>query len=432
MTGTAYRRSAELAAVVGPYDGYERNATGHKRVMRKHAEASNKIRGMGGMDEEILAAANKAWDKCVALGEKNGYRNAQASLLAPTGCLTGDTLVSTDRGLVRLAELGDVYGDRWQDLDLMVSTDEGPRRATKFFVNGEEPTRAIRTEGGYAIQGTLTHRVKIVDAQSGAWVWKRLADIAPGDLLPLQMGSLPGEPRRVPLPVLDQAYYVGDRHLQVPDEVTADLAELVGYFMGDGSLHAKGIRLCVADTDLDVAERLGVLSKELFGLAPIVTQQEGYREVTLQSVRLARWWQAAGFAKTLPEADHVGKGWVPRVPSAILEANDPAVYSAFLRGLFEADGTVLEGVPSVSTAHESFAAETRTLLLTLGLAATTRRTTSGWGGDILQVRLRNVDHALNFDEMIGFIGERKSKLMVARSQIAPPRRITFICPGTPG
>ncbi len=40
MTGTAYRRSAELAAVVGPYDGYERNATGHKRVMRKHADAS--------------------------------------------------------------------------------------------------------------------------------------------------------------------------------------------------------------------------------------------------------------------------------------------------------------------------------------------------------------------------------------------------------
>ena len=87
MTGTAYRRSAELAAVVGPYDGYERNATGHKRVMRKHAEASHRMKALGGMDEEILAAANKAWDKCVVLGEKNGYRNAQASLLAPTRLL---------------------------------------------------------------------------------------------------------------------------------------------------------------------------------------------------------------------------------------------------------------------------------------------------------------------------------------------------------
>ena len=110
MTGTAYRRSAELAAVVGPYDGYERNATAHKRVMRKHAEASSKIRGMGGMDEEILAAANKAWDKCLTLGEKNGYRNAQGSLLAPTGTIglmmdCDTTGVEPDLALVKFKKL---------------------------------------------------------------------------------------------------------------------------------------------------------------------------------------------------------------------------------------------------------------------------------------------------------------------------------------
>jgi len=411
MTGTAYRRSAELAKVVGPYDGYARNEAAHKRVMAKHAEASARIRPLGGIDDAILAAANHAWQDCLALGDANGYRNAQTSLLAPTGCLTGDTLVSTDRGLARLTELGDAYGDRWQDLDLTVSTDEGPRQATKFFVNGEEPTRRIRTEGGYQIQGTLTHRVKVVDELTGSWAWKRLADITSRDLLPMQLGTLVGEPRRVPLPVLDQAYYAGDRHLHVPDAVTADLAELVGYFIGDGSLQAKGIRLCVANTDSDVADRLGVLAKELFGLSPVVTAREGYQEVTLQSVRLARWWQAAGFAKDLPEADHKGKGWVPKIPSAILEANDTAVYSAFLRGLFEADGTVLGGVPSLSTADESFAGEVRTALLSLGLATTTRETVSGWGGPVFQVRLRNVDHALNFDEIVGFISERKSELM---------------------
>jgi ribonucleoside-diphosphate reductase alpha chain len=411
MTGTAYRRSAELAGVVGPYDGYARNRAAHNRVMRKHADASAQIRTLGGMDEEILAVAAPAWDECLELGEKNGYRNAQASLLAPTGCLTGDVLVTTDRGLTRLSEIGDIYGDRWQDLNMTVSTDEGPRRATKFFVNGEEPTRRIRTEGAYQIQGTLTHRVKVVDPESGAWEWKRLADIAPGDMVPMQMGTRVGEPRRVPLPVLDQAYYTADRDVTVPGWVTPELGELVGYFMGDGSLHAKGIRLCVANTDADVVERLGILAKELFGLSPVVSSQEGYQEVTLQSVRLARWWQAAGFTKQPPGPDHVGKGWVPRIPSAILEANDPAVHSAFLRGLFEADGTVLEGVPSVSTADDSFAAEIRTLLLTTGLATTTRRTVSGWGGPIYQVRLRNIDHALEFGERIGFISERKSRLL---------------------
>jgi ribonucleoside-diphosphate reductase alpha chain len=422
MTGTAYKRSAELAGVVGTYDGYERNAAGHKRVMRKHADASDRIRTVGSMDREILADANATWQECLRIGEANGYRNAQASLLAPTGCLTGDTLVTTDRGITRLSELGDVYGDRWQDLGIGVSTDEGPRQATKFFVNGEEPTRLIMTEGGYRIQGTLTHRVKAVEPASGAWVWKRLADIAPGDVVPLQLGTLVGQPRHVPLPVLDQAYYTGDRHVRVPESVTPELAELVGYFMGDGSLHAKGIRLCVADTDLDVAERLVVLAKELFSISPAVTSQDGYQELTLSSVRLARWWQAAGFAKELPAGGHTGKGWIPRIPSAVLEANDPAVYSAFLRGLFEADGTVLDGVPSVSTAHESFAGEIRTLLLAIGLATTTRTTVSGWGGPIRQIRLRNVDHALNFSDYVGFIGERKARLVAALELNASAKR----------
>jgi len=426
MTASAYKRSAELAKVVGPYEGYEKNATAHKRVMRMHADASAQVTAVADFDRAILDQANKTWQECVTVGEANGYRNAQASLLAPTGCLTPDTLITTDRGLVRLGELGDMYGDRWQDLDLTVSTDEGPRQATKFFVNGEEPTRRIVTEGGYKIQGTLTHRVKVVNPATRAWEWKRLADIAPGDVVPMQMRTLVGAPQQVPLPVLDQAYYTGDHHIRVPDLVNADLAELVGYFMGDGSLHAKGIRLCVADTDLDVVARLSVLSKDLFGIEPVVTQQEGYQEVTLQSVRLARWWQAAGFAKTLPEgpehAGHSGKGWVPRVPSAILESNDALVYSAFLRGLFEADGTVLEGVPSVSTAHESFAAEIRTLLLTKGLATTTRATTSGFGKMIYQVRLRNVDHALNFAEMIGFIGKRKDELIVALEPVSSAKK----------
>ncbi|MGO9220308.1 MAG: vitamin B12-dependent ribonucleotide reductase, partial [Streptosporangiaceae bacterium] len=110
MTGTAYRRSAELAAVVGPYDGYQRNATAHRRVMRKHADASHQIRALGGMDEEILAAANKAWDKCLTLGEKNGYRNAQGSLLAPTGTIglmmdCDTTGVEPDLALVKFKKL---------------------------------------------------------------------------------------------------------------------------------------------------------------------------------------------------------------------------------------------------------------------------------------------------------------------------------------
>ncbi|MGI8799076.1 MAG: LAGLIDADG family homing endonuclease [Pseudonocardia sp.] len=431
MTAAAYRRSAELAGAVGPYDGYARNAEPHQRVMRKHAAANDQIRPLGRVDGKLHKQATKAWQECLKVGERNGWRNAQASVLAPTGCLTADTLVTTDRGLARLGEIGDVYGSRWQDLNMTVSTDDGERRATKFFVNGEEPTRRIVTEGGYTVQGTLGHRIKVVHPSTGGWEWKRLADVAPGDIVPMQLGTLVGAARAVPLPVLDEAYYTGQRHLRVPDAMDADLAELVGYFMGDGSLHAKGIRLCVADADLDVVDRLQQLTKGLFGIEADVSQQPGYQEVTISSIRLARWWRATGFAKWQPTDDHIGKGWRPHIPSAVLETNDPEIYAAFIRGLFEADGTVLEGVPSVSTASESLASEVRTLLLALGMATTTRETTSGWGGAQFQVRLRNLEHALIFDEFVGFIGDRKARLLSSlepaqsgnRDRVCLPREV---------
>ena len=110
MTGTAYKQSAQLAGVVGTYDGYERNAVGHKRVMRKHAEASNRVRTVGPMDREILSSALTAWQDCLRIGEANGYRNAQASLLAPTGTIglmmdCDTTGIEPDLALVKFKKL---------------------------------------------------------------------------------------------------------------------------------------------------------------------------------------------------------------------------------------------------------------------------------------------------------------------------------------
>ncbi len=87
MTGTAYKRSAELAGMVGPYEGYARNEQGHKRVMRKHAAANDSVRAVGADDARILHEATKAWQECLAIGERNGWRNAQASVIAPTGTI---------------------------------------------------------------------------------------------------------------------------------------------------------------------------------------------------------------------------------------------------------------------------------------------------------------------------------------------------------
>jgi ribonucleoside-diphosphate reductase alpha chain len=110
MTGRAYRRSAEIAAAVGTYERYEENREPHNGVMRMHRDASYAIPDTTCTDVELLTAARRSWDDAVALGDANGYRNAQATVLAPTGTISflmdcDTTGVEPDFSLVKFKEL---------------------------------------------------------------------------------------------------------------------------------------------------------------------------------------------------------------------------------------------------------------------------------------------------------------------------------------
>ena len=86
MTGQAYRTSARIAEVMGPFEGYEPNADAMLRVTRKHRAAADEIDDEL-VPEGVLSAAKQSWDEAVSLGELHGFRNAQASVLAPTGTI---------------------------------------------------------------------------------------------------------------------------------------------------------------------------------------------------------------------------------------------------------------------------------------------------------------------------------------------------------
>ncbi len=110
MTGRAYRTSAEVAGALGPYERYAENADPHMHVMRKHRHAAYEIDDSLATDTELLAAARRAWDEAVDTGAANGYRNAQATVLAPTGTISflmdcDTTGIEPDFSLVKYKEL---------------------------------------------------------------------------------------------------------------------------------------------------------------------------------------------------------------------------------------------------------------------------------------------------------------------------------------
>jgi ribonucleoside-diphosphate reductase alpha chain len=110
MTGRAYLESAKVAAALGPYERYEENREAHNAVMRMHRDASLAIPDSTCADSALLEASRTVWDEAVAAGEQHGYRNAQATVLAPTGTISflmdcDTTGVEPDFSLVKFKEL---------------------------------------------------------------------------------------------------------------------------------------------------------------------------------------------------------------------------------------------------------------------------------------------------------------------------------------
>src|SRR3954463_491726 len=109
MTGRAYRKSAEAAEAMGPYERYDENREAHNGVMRKHRDEAYKVDALL-CDAELVRAARVAWDEAVELGDRHGYRNAQATVLAPTGTISflmdcDTTGIEPDFSLVKFKEL---------------------------------------------------------------------------------------------------------------------------------------------------------------------------------------------------------------------------------------------------------------------------------------------------------------------------------------
>ncbi|GAA1958397.1 vitamin B12-dependent ribonucleotide reductase [Nocardioides panacihumi] len=169
MTGAGYKRSAELAGVVGPYAGYARNAEAHQRVMRKHRAASDEIRSVNAVDAPVIKAAAKAWTEVVETGKANGFRNAQASLLAPTGTIgfmmdCDTTGIEPDFSLVKFKKL--VGGGSMQIVNLTI-----PRALKKMGYQPEQIEAIVDyiAENGHVVDapGLKTEHYEVFDTAMG-------------------------------------------------------------------------------------------------------------------------------------------------------------------------------------------------------------------------------------------------------------------------
>jgi len=335
----------------------------------------------------------------------DGIRNVTLLTQAPTGCVAPDTLVSTSTGLQPIVNLGNPDGAQWQPLNREVYTDVGLRQTSQFYVNGTQPVKKITTNRGFSITATHNHRIRVID-ECGNYVWRRMDELRVGDTAVLKKNTL-GDGEYVPLIPVEQ----GNRAMSLlPTHMTSEFAELLGLYMGDGYTKKRGgLHIVVSQKDPDLLEHVKALMQTVWGERAVpVEERIGCWVANLTGYYIGRFFEANDMKK--PIGNH-GEGAAGAfIPNKVLAAGREAV-KAFLRGLFEADGSVHRGTVTFVSTSENLVKQVQIALLGLGIVSTIRqmpKQDDRYGERVLyELRLLNRRECEKFAQEVNFISQRK-------------------------
>lgn len=284
-------------------------------------------------------------------------------------CVTGDTILLTDHGMLRFDELQAGVGaaaDQFVPLMMGVSGRAGYELTSHFYNGGVKPTRRVRTRLGYEIEGSLVHPLLVL--RNGRAEWIKLADLKIGDYIALQRGQkLFGYQLALPAYSYDGPSSRGqNKQLTLPTEMSEELARLLGYIVAEGSL--TDTALWLTNGDERVINDIVALCEQLFSVRPKVYGKQGTHalSIAISSIKLVHWLeQVCGITRG---AAH------KRIPRVVMTAPEH-IFCAFLEGLAWGDGTISarrnlgSNRFKIATASREMARQVQVALLNLGIVA---------------------------------------------------------------
>lgn len=300
---------------------------------------------------------NKVWAKKLGINQA-----ARITLVKPEGCQSPDTQIVTDKGIFALSELGNMNGDKWQDLNIKVSTDKGDEQASKFFVNGFTDTYKITTDAGITLECTPNHKYRVL-TNNGEYVWKESRDIVIGDMLVSKLGGYTGgEYQKFTFEFTDKTQKKSTS-IQLPEYLNEELAWAFGLYVGDGSNHEKGIRVSGDNREREDLIKFGEIIKKYFGLeySIALTQpsaKDNRCQLYVNSVQFLAFLQQNNLFK--PKTLHIN------IP-LIVRKSPPSVLKAFIQGYAAADGSTKTSTQTYCTTSLIMAKQLVACLRALGV-----------------------------------------------------------------
>jgi ribonucleotide reductase alpha subunit len=337
--------------------------------------------------------------------------------IAQGGCLLPETLVFTNKGLLRLDEIvdSDVHG--WQEHTLSVPTDEGTKESPRGYNNGVADVLRVHTREGLSIAGTPNHKVKVMTDHGPDW--KEIQNLGKGDWILVRLGEHTGKLQGLKKTMQKHGNQVMP---QLPSLLDEEFAFFLGYLAGDGFV-AQGkddrrVGVSVAHTSYLMTE-IPALLERLFNIKVHKMQKPNDKSATFVMDNRA--------VKEFLLMNGLGKRGsrevsVPR----LIRQSPPNIVGAYLRGLFEADGALSHGYPSLMTTSSKLAREVATLLIGLGCPVRIWTTSPGidhWGdAKTYQVRITSAVGLQAWREKIGC--DQRSRFVSAYAWESDLRRET--------
>ncbi len=389
-----------------------------------------KVEGTRGWQLQAIAKEHKVIEKLLE------YRHAQKSLssyganflqhihpvtgrvhsdfrqIGATGgrmsCVTGDTLISTPKGLRQIKDL------KQNDI---IKTSYGCKSIENVYKTGRKQVFKITLKDGRLVKATADHRFLSGQADD----WKRLDELQSGDILfvSLQADEFDDMPEPVKLPVPD-SHINSRKAVLIPETISTELCELMGLIVADGFLGKRRVRpanhrllsggapadydrvaIAFDWKDEELISRIISYGKRLFGQPFVEVKARTARVLQLASTKVAEFLAGLGLS---------GNAHTKSIPQIIISAH-PIYQAAFLRGLFEGDGGKWRDKIFLTSVNLNLLRQAQILLSNLGVYATIRRRNdlSGFSGAIrYQLTIYSKSDLASFMERIGFLSSRKN------------------------
>ncbi len=364
------------------------------------------------MTTQVISTGSIATD--LALGVGGLPKGRIVEIFGPEAsgkCVTTDTIVFTELGMLPIGTFGDLNVFGFQEQELRVYSEGGFANTSHFYNSGIKKTIKIKTNYGYQLEGTPNHRIRVID-QEGNYIFRRLDELKINDRIAIQRAQFTfGKGINIDF------CYTKTRHNQGKDFVspqfmTPQLGKLMGYLVGDGAYTDKGLsknNILMTIADDEVAEDFSNLCLEIFQEKPKITLDK--RTINTRNFRIHN-------AKARSFLAYCGLDYVAcqdkHIPYSIMKSPQDVVAS-FLSALFETDGCFSGGTIEYCTKSSVLARQIQIVLLNFGIIAKLK-TRFVKNNPYHYLYIDGSQDRVTFAKEIGFISNRKQSKLLEYTQ----------------